>query len=434
MSLCKSTHFGRLRRVLALYLDNLGSFKRNARLYLLSVVLTGAAVGVFRLLFNFYVLSLGYDEALLGNLIAASSLTSLLVALPMGYLADFLGRKAALIISGLIVSLSTLLMVISPSVAMLVTMNITMGAAHSLSGVTMGPFLMENSTEKERTYLFSFSQGFMMASGFVGNWVGGYLPGAMGLWQAVDATSSIAYGWSLLALAAVHGLGVLPLFLLRASRRDEAQRCGFVPLSYFFNRFNQLGRLVLPILITSIGAGLFMPFMNVFYRQVHNQPDPAIGSMFAWGSLAMGIGLMMAPPLAERCGKIQVVVFTQGVSIPFLVLLGFSPWFGLSALAYYARLTLMNMSTPVYQTYVMERVDPSARATAASLVNMAHNFGWALSPTISGWIQVHYGFNPVFIGVLILYSLSVYLYWDFFLRRKAAGGGKRGVVVSRLAR
>jgi MFS family permease len=177
------------------------------------------------------------------------------------------------------------------------------------------------------------------------------------------------------------------------------------------------------MLITSIGAGLIMPFMNVFFRQVYHQPDPVIGTMFAWGSLAMGIGLMIAPPLADRMGKIQLVVITQGLSIPFLALLGFSPWFWLSAGAYYIRLALMNMSGPVYQTFVMEHVEPSARATVASLVSMANSFGWAFSPTISGWLQVRYGFGPSFIGTIVLYMLSGWMYYAYFLR------GRRSVPV-----
>ena len=70
-----------------------------------------------------------------------------------------------------------------------------------------------------------------------------------------------------------------------------------------------------------------MPFMNVFFRQGHHQSDPVIGSLFAWGSLAMGVGLLLAPPLADRMGKIQLVVVTQTLSIPFLIILGFSPIF-----------------------------------------------------------------------------------------------------------
>ena len=105
-----------------------------------------------------------------------------------------------------------------------------------------------------------------------------------------------------------------------------------------------------------------MPFMNVFFREQYGQTDPAIGALFAWGSLAMGVGLIAAPPLAERMGKIQLVVVTQALSIPFLILLGFAPWYWLSVIAYLVRVALMNMSTPIYQTFVMERVDASARA------------------------------------------------------------------------
>ena len=55
------------------YANQVRKFSRNARLYLLNVVIIGAAMGVFRLLFNFYVLSLGYNEALVGSLITVSS-------------------------------------------------------------------------------------------------------------------------------------------------------------------------------------------------------------------------------------------------------------------------------------------------------------------------------------------------------------------------
>jgi len=47
---------------------------------------------------------------------------------------------------------------------------------------------------------------------------------------------------------------------------------------------------------------------------------------------------------------------------------------------------------------------------------MTWNFGWAFSPTISGWLQVRYGFGPPFLGTIILYALSVFLYWAFFWR------------------
>ncbi len=404
----------KIRQVLITYADRLGAFRPNARLYLLNVILAGAALGIFRLLFNFYVLSLGYDEAFVGNLVTASSLTALVVALPMGYLADSLGRKASLLIGGLGVSVAILVMVLWPSGIIFVTMNVVIGMAQSLSGVTMGPFLMENSSEKERTYLFSFGSGLQMASQSLGNWLGGNLPSWMIGGGAVLATNSNAYGLSILVVAAGTAVAAGPLFFLRQPCLERSQRSGFAPISYFSSHPTLLGKLILPMLVTSIGAGLIMPFMNVFFRQVYNQSDATIGALFAWGSLAMGIGLMIAPPLADRMGKIQLVVVTQALSIPFLALLGFSPWFSISAGAYYIRLALMNMSGPVYQTFVMERVEPSARATVASLVSMSSSFGWAFSPTVSGWIQVNYGFGPAFAATIVLYMASIFLYWTFF--------------------
>jgi MFS family permease len=170
------------------------------------------------------------------------------------------------------------------------------------------------------------------------------------------------------------------------------------------------------MLVTSLGAGLLMPFVNIFFRVAHAQSDATIGSLFAWGSLAMGIGLLISPPLADRWGKIQVVVVSQSLSIPFLVLLGFSPLYWISATAYLARLALMNMSWPIYDAFVMEHAEPEARATVASLVSMSWNFGWAFSPTLSGWLQVNYGFNPVFLGTITAYILAISLYWRFFLQ------------------
>ena len=405
------------KNILREYSSRVSAFKPNARLYLLNVIITGAAMGVFRLLFNFYVLSLGFDEALLGNLITTSSFVALLAALPMGYLADVIGRKASLIGSAVLLGASILAMAVWQNESMFYAMNIVSGVAQSLAGVTMSPFLMENSDESERTYLFSLGQGLTMTMASVGSWIGGHLPTWIGTSQNVLPTSSLAYGNSIFIIGLFAMLGILPLLFIRSQKIARSQRAVFAPFQYASQNPALLTKLILPMLLTSIGAGLIMPFMNVFFRVVHDQPDPVIGTLFAWGSLAMGIGLLIAPPLAERMGKIQLVVISQALSIPFLILLGFSPILWVGAASYYIRLALMNMSSPVYQTFVMEHVDPSSRATVASLASMAWNFGWAFSPTISGWLQVHYGFGLPFIGTIILYTLSVIMYWFFFWRR-----------------
>ena len=402
--------------VVRTYITRVKAFSPNARKYLISIMIYGAGFGIHRILFNFFLRSLGFDETFMGLLSTVSSLTVLISALPMGYLADRLGRKFSLIMAALVTGASILLMVIFPTAAILIITNILMGIGSSLGGVVSGPFLMENSGEQERTYLFSISSGLRMAAYSAGDWVGGYLPTWFGDLFDVPAVSPTAYAWAIGMAGVLVIVTVIPRLMIKRNKLGTENRSAFAPLSFARQHPGILSKLLLPMFITSIGAGLIMPFMNIFFSNVHHQPDPVIGTMFAWGSLAMGIGLILAPAFADRFGKIRVVVFSQALSIPFLALLGFSPVFGLSALAYFVRLTLMNMSSPVYQTFVMEQVDADSRAMVASLNSMVNSFGRAFSPVVSGWLQVNYGFGPPFAGTIIMYMIAIGMYYFFFLR------------------
>jgi MFS family permease len=277
--------------------------------------------------------------------------------------------------------------------------------------------MMENSEEQERSYLFSFASGIQMAAMSIGNWVGGYLPTWIGGYQQVGPESSQAYAGALLLISVVSSLGLLPILFIRRNRVADVRDGIFAPITFARDNPRLLGKVFTPLLIVSIGAGLFVPFMNVFFRLEHNQPDSVVGSLMAWGSLAMGVGLLLAPPLADRWGKLRLVVITQGLSIPFMIMLGFSPIFWLSALAFYVRMALMNMSNPIYQNFVLERVKPTDRATVASLYSMVWSFGRSFSPSISGALQVEYGFGPPFMIAISLYMVAILLYWVFWLRK-----------------
>jgi MFS family permease len=176
-------------------------------------------------------------------------------------------------------------------------------------------------------------------------------------------------------------------------------------------------RLLLPSLVISLGAGMLIPFLNIFFRYRYGLPDDLIGSLFGFGSLGMGVALLFAPVLAEKWGKAKTVVITQGLSIPFLVVLGFVTSLPLAVISFLMRMALMNLAGPVYQTMVMEESDDASRNMTASLYSMIWNFGRAVTPSISGPLQEAYGFNPVFITTILSYALSVYLVYRWFVRR-----------------
>jgi MFS family permease len=414
---------------LRLYVAKMALFSRNARMVLLYSGMEGLAFGVFRLLFNFYVISLGgYDERFIGNLTSYSSAAALLAALPAVYLADRFSQKAIMIATGLISALSILGLVLLPLRPFLILFNVTAGLAMAIRQVAVAPFLMRNTSPEERQYVFSFNFGLMTLAGSAGSQLGGVLPTWLGRLASVGSTDTLAYQLALGSMTATALMGLLPLLRIRMAPRDPSQPIE-MPWNKLARHGRQMTRLISPSLIIGLGAGLMMPFMNLYYRNVFGKSDAAIGTLFAVGTLGMAAAQFLAPPMADRLGKINTVMLTQALSIPFLVLLGVaawvvpgghgsvSIWFGVAALAYLFRLSLMNLSGPVYETFILEQAKPEAQSLASALNGLAFQFGWVVSPSVSGLLQAQYGefgFVPVFALVSVFYAAAILTEWVFF--------------------
>lgn len=412
-----------------LYFQRMHQFQANARRYLFSVVLTGAAMGIYNLLFNFFVLSLGYNEVFIGKLVSLNHVSIMIVAVLSGLFLSRMKRKWVLFGGIFSTALSVVAMVLLPERWVILAMSALFGGSQCLIRISIAPFLMESSGKEERTYLFSTAFALQMAATFAGNWAGGRLPGWL-VQAGLAINAETGYRTALGIMVVLTLMGLIPILRIRPQPNMQKEITAKLVLPYMVKHSHELGKLMIPVLATSLGAGLIMPFMNVFFRHIHHQSDEMIGLLFAFGSLAMGIGMVAAPPLAEKLGKVQLFALSRGLSLPFLVVLGLSPWFGLAALAYNARIMLMNMAGPVYQNFVMEEVEPHLRPVAASMLTVFGSLGWGVSSMISGWLQVNYGFGPAFVGAGIGYALGVFSSWWFFLRPLRIGKPTSAPVIS----
>ena len=412
-----------LSRAAVEYWARVRSFNHNARWYLLSAAIAGIGMGVFRLLFNPYALSLGFTKANLGEFASASNITAFIVALPLGVAADALGRKRALVLRSAALACGVSLIVFFPTYTALLLGNVLLGVGMSLLRVVQSPFLAENSTVADRSYLFSLTSATRMAAMFLGNLVGGSLPSIFGDYLHVAiAETALPYAYSIGFASLAVWVSVFPLFALREAPdafHPHSKADFLAPLAHMIKQRQVIAKLATPYLLISFGAGLFVPFMNVFYMERFHLSTAQVGSLFALGSLMMGIGLFIAPPFAEKLGKMRLVAISQGLSIPFMALMGFAPWYWLSAVGYLIRLLLMNMSNPQYNAFVMEQVTKESRAVTSSAMGMIWNLGRSISPLVAGYIWEKFGFSPLFSGAIVLYSLAVALYVPFFLLKSA---------------
>ena len=425
----------RLQRGLAEYLRVFRLFSPNVRSVMVYAVFEGLVFGVFQLIFNFYVLSLGgYDNSFIGNLVSASSFASLLVAVPAAFVAGKFPARSILIVSGIVSALSLFGVVVLPYRAALIALNILSGLAVSFRQVALFPFLMSNTGEGERQYVFSFQFGLGLVAQFAGNMLGGSLPLWLGGLILVEATSAAAYQMAIGSMSFVALAAVIPLLFIQRNVA-KGQETPPLPWRKLPKYAGQIAKLLASPFAIGLGAGLMVPFMNIYFRNVYNKSDATIGLVVGVSVLGMGIAQFIAPPMAKSIGKINTVMLTQGLSIPFLILLGVGGyivpaglgsreiWFAVAAFAFFMRLSLMNLSGPVYQTFILERVEREAMALTTSLFGMSFTIGWFISPSISGWLQDTYapfGFVPVFTITSITYVVGTFLLWLFFRNAEKA--------------
>lgn len=410
-------------------LQQIRSFNRPARLFLVATVMDGVIFSAWSLFFNFYMLERGFSREFLGLATSINSAAALLMGLPIGILSDRLGRKQAMLLGVSVFIIANALEVTLLQPAWILAAAFFAGIGNMLFFLNHAPFMMQVSNDDNRTLLFSLNYGLLTLSGAVGSLFAGQLPELFGGWLNEPANSAQAYQAVLLASVALGATTLIPLGMIRqppaspASTLSEAQT-NRPKISIWRVVTQKLTlQLALPNLLIGFGAAILIPYMNVFFREKFAISDQRLGILFSVSALLTGVGSLVGPRLALNLGgKIRAVVITQGLSLIFLLVVGFSPFLWFAAAGFLLRGMLMNMASPLYSTFAMEQVQEAERATVNSIKEMAWTIGWSVGPYISGLVQERYRFTPLFLTTAILYGLSIAITWYLFSSRERKSG------------
>ena len=245
----------------------------------------------------------------------------------------------------------------------------------------------------------------------------------------------LALRWSLYVAAGLILTSAIPFNAMReppAAERDpeeeDAERSA-APLRRWSDRFGWTLRqaremieidwvlnlkLVLPAMLIGLGAGLIIPFMNLFFHDRFGMSEAEIGLLFAVMQGFMVVGNLFGPAVSRRLGLVRGVVVTQLLSVPFMVLLGVSSFFPLVAAAFFLRSGLMNMNQPLTSHFAMEVVSKRDHAVTNSLLSLSWFVAWSVSADIGGAMIERYGYTPPLLVAAGLYVAASGLYWVFF--------------------
>jgi len=394
------------------------SLNRPARLFLLALFLDGLLFAGWNLFFNLYIISAGYSRDFLGMVNAAPSLTALLLGVPMGLLSDRMGRKRAMMTGFALANFAIIGMILGRSEAVLLVSALLLGGTSQLYVLSQAPFMMKTSDDKTRDVLFSLSYGMFPLASTAGNFLAGYLPGLFKSWYPL-ATSAMAYQAVLLFCVVLSFLVLVPFSLIHEPKTVKAgeKTASTEPKASIWKALIRplTLKLAIPNLAIGLGAAILVPYFNVFFAERYKMSDATLGILFSLGSLLTGVACIIGPRLVGNLGgKVRTVVLGQGVSLVFLLMIGFSPWPWLAVTGFLVRGAMMNMVAPLFDAFSLEQSHESEHGTVNSIRNLAWNVGWTVGPYISGVVQQRYGFSPLFVSTAILYGIGISLTWVFF--------------------
>lgn len=393
-----------------------GGLNRNARLMLLYYALTALGNGISGVLLNLYLLKAGLDEAFLGTLTSVQYTVMALAVVPMGLAADRV-RKHLQVKTGfwiLNAGMTGILLTTEPKA--LIVAYCLQGIGWAIAAASEYPYLSENTQASERTHVFSMVAVLYAIMPSIGTLTGGYLPAIAGGILGLQGGSLAAFRGALSIAVLASWLAGFGVLRLTASPGDKAgQRGSEVPsradamanaglgsksgrlksdepavqatpkkLSLKVSRPAVVFGLAMNAGFVGLGAAMFVPYMNVFFSSKFLLETHVIGWIMTAQNILLALGTLVVPRLSERRGPAVTMVLLQGLSVPMLLVMGFSTRLPLFVAAFILRGCLMNMAVPLLDTFSMGAVRSEERGVVNATLNLARNATWAIGGKVGG--------------------------------------------------
>src|SRR5581483_6612436 len=170
---------------------------------------------------NYYAHSLGYRQDFIGLLSAMPAIGSLAAAVPVGFLADRLGRKVILIGTAILTPLFLAGIGLGTSATWLLVCAFMQGVVSTAYWVTNLPLLTESTTERQRVGVFALNSFLLLGIGALGSLLGGAIPEFVGHVLHVAAGSPVPLRWGILIAGLSTFVFGLPLWFLRETKRAQ---------------------------------------------------------------------------------------------------------------------------------------------------------------------------------------------------------------------
>ena len=429
----------RMGRIRPFWRGMLHVYDRNVYLLLLFTFGKGLQISIGQVSTNLYVYSLGYPKDFVGLVAAMPAIGALVAAVPIGLMADRIGRKPLLLVSGLLNPLALVGIALSTQPGPLLIASLANGFLSSAYWVTNLPMLTESVEEKQRVGVLALNSFLLLGVGSLGALIGGVVPEMVGGILNQAATSPVPLRFGVLAAAFVTFLPAIPLFWIREAPRSR------VTVAALAAEGAELPPAAEPAVLETSLTPEGNPYpvgrseMTQALRQTADSRFPgdcrrghgdradsallpaALQPATRWpgrdpdgGRAARRRGLADGATHREALGQTahgddDAVSQRAGDAGD-----GLAPVLALSASAEFSRIVLRGLFEPTYAAFALERVSSRNRATLSGFYSVTWSLGYSIGPTLAGWLQQYVSLSaPFVVGAICMISAATLLRFFF---------------------
>jgi len=392
---------------------------RDGKLLLYARIVRTFAYGFLSVILAIYLKLIGFDDMLIGIILSATLINSIIFTLFASFYADRLGRRNILLLYASMMSISGAIFFVTENPLILIiasligTLNITgseTSAFLSIAQAILPQTITENKKRNTLFGLYNMAGTFAMGAGVLIANLPIIIQNELGLDQ-IYAIKLLFLFYSFL------GILVIGIYLKISSSIEIAKVQNFKPISKTLNPKSKkiVAKLSGLFAIDSFAGGFAIQSIVSFWFFTKFDIDlSTISYIFSIGSVLTAFSYLIAAKIADKIGLINTMVFTHIPSNILLILLAFAPSLEIAIVFYMIRMALSQMDVPTRQSYIVAVVEEEERTASAGITNLSRNIAQAISPSITGYIIGILSLSaPFIIGGLLKILYDIVLYKNF---------------------
>ncbi|MBL4649902.1 MAG: MFS transporter [Aureispira sp.] len=364
------------------------------------------------ILFNFHLKKMDYTDSEIAHLISYKYAAVVLFAFPLGLLIK--GRK--------LVQFFRIASVVTPTLMLLVLFALEYGhttlvyvlvflfgmGAICIS-VTAMPFIILNTPKEQHSEAVTLYFQVFSATAFVS-----------GMLNYILNSIAPDFFTEGVVLKIFGVLGFTSAWFVSKIKVEE-NISNRVPIRTFMHAYDwkKIGIAIFPTILIATGAGLTIPFINLFFLGIHGIESKAFSLFGSLSFVLVTISMLFVPAIRRRWGYNLIVNGFQILAVFALFIMASTEWYAnwewaatIAVVAFLIRQPLMQVASPAITEMTMYYVGERNQEMMGALNASVWSGAWFFSSVIFGVLRAwEVSYVNIFMMTVVLYGISTVVYY-----------------------